>query len=333
MNGATRIIDDIPTAIDTVPNSWENAARFLMGLRLAGAETDCPKCGCPGLPFTRWTKGPKVKPIHFCHIDLKGSLTTCELDEPSARPVQAEYDLGNDDILGLVRNAKPFVLFSGGKDSLATLAYMKDIAAIAGKTITALHVDTTVGFPEVEVYVRDTCAKLEVQLEVVKPQSDYFSLVADWGIPAFNSRWCCRELKIKPLSTFLQGIDGAKIVFDGIRAAESHVRAKYMPFWFHPGFGCLSVSPIFRWSDEDVQGYIKDQELPQGDHLALGTSGECWCGAYKKRSDFEALCRLNPDLYDKLSEVEANNRNGFTFVYENGERISLQSIRHALEAG
>jgi 3'-phosphoadenosine 5'-phosphosulfate sulfotransferase (PAPS reductase)/FAD synthetase len=158
-------------------------------------------------------------------------------------------------------------------------------------------------------------------------------MAEQWGIPAFNSRWCCRELKIKPLATFLRGIQETKIVFDGIRAAESAIRAKYTPFWFHPGFGCLSISPIFRWSDAEVGAYIADNKLPQGDHLTLGTSSECWCGAYKTRSDFEALCRIDPELYGKLADVEANNRNGFTFVYEGGERVSLMDIRRQLEAG
>ena len=317
----------------TLPDSWENAARFLIGLELTGFRTECPKCHSAGLPFTQWIKGPKLKPVCVCHGNGAGSLTKCILDEIDASKVRSETELAVEDIAGLIRHAQPFVLFSGGADSLATLAYVKGIADAEGKKVSALHVDTTVGLQEIERYVQDTCSALDVDLHTVNPESDYFALAAQWGIPAFNSRWCCRELKIKPLAAFLKGISGPKIVFDGIRAAESTVRSKYMPFWFHPGFGCLSISPIFRWSDENVKSYIASENLPQGSHLTLGTSGECWCGAYKTRTDFEALCHLNPDLYEKLAELEANNRNGFTFVYNKGERITLHDIRRTLEAG
>ncbi len=314
-------------------SSWEEAAHSLLRLDLEGFRVMCPQCGRRGLPLTKWIKGPKVKPLCVCHLTPNGALDICTVDECEAAAIRAHISLPVQDVERLVANADPYLLFSGGADSLATLAYVRHIASRTQKTVTALHVDTTVGFPEIESFVETACAQLGVDLRVVKPQVDYFALASEWGIPAFNSRWCCRELKIKPLCAFLRAAPDPKIVFDGIRAAESAVRAKYLPVWFHPGFGCLSVSPLFHWTDEEVRCYAEDQSLPQGPHLTLGTSAECWCGAYKTRSDFEALCQLNPELYDKLAEVEASNKNGFTFVYENGERISLKEIRRALETG
>lgn len=241
--------------------------------------------------------------------------------------------LSDGEIEVLLGSATPYILFSGGKDSLATLMYLNKLASKTSTSLVALHVDTTVGFPETLSYVKDVCSALDVELQIVRPDTDYFTLANQWGIPAFNSRWCCRELKIKPIAEFLKTVPGSKIVFDGIRAAESSLRATYMPIWFHPGFRCLSVSPIFQWSDEEVYSRACVQGLPERPHLDLGSSTECWCGAYKTRSDFEALHRLNPSLYDKLEQVEANNKFGFTFIYEKGERISLQAIRTNLEAG
>jgi len=319
--------------MQTHADSWEGTAAFLLGLGLEGPLADCPACGRQGLPLTKWVKGPKVKPISVCHPNGGGRFNVCELDAVQAKSLRTRVGLSRADVERIMTYASPYVLFSGGKDSLVTLSYMKQIADSVGRSMVALHVDTTVGFPEVEEYVADTCRQFGVVLEIVRPQTDYFSMARNWGIPAFNSRWCCRELKIKPISDYLKQVPGRNVVFDGIRAAESAVRAKYMPYWFHPGFECLSVSPIFDWSDEDVLSYIQRQGLPAGSHLGLGTSAECWCGAYKTRSDFEALCHLNPELFEKLAQVEESNRNGFTFIYENGQRISLKSIRNAQLSG
>jgi hypothetical protein len=59
----------------------------------------------------------------------------------------------------------------------------------------------------------------------------------------------------------------------------------------------------------------------------MGTSGECWCGAYKCRGDFEALLDVHPDIFEKLVQVEKAQRGEFTFLYEGGRRVPLESLR------
>ena len=53
--------------------------------------------------------------------------------------------------------AQPYVLFSGGKDSLTTLSLVKDASKRLGKKIVAVHADTTVGLPENLDYVQRIC--------------------------------------------------------------------------------------------------------------------------------------------------------------------------------
>ena len=74
-------------------------------------------------------------------------------------------------------------------------------------------------------------------------------------------------------------------------------------------------------------GYIKRSGLPENPTADLGCSGECWCGAYKCRADFEALLEIHPDIFDKLVEVEKAQRGKFTFVYEKGERVPLAAVK------
>ncbi len=138
-------------------------------------------------------------------------------------------------------------------------------------------------------------------------------------------------MKVAPIRRYLAGVDGPKVVFDGIRAAESAMRAKYVPVWFHPAFRTVCVSAIFGWSDKRVVGYIDRNALPEGPAAKLGTSAECWCGAYKCRSDFEQLLDMHPEIFDKLVEVEKAQRGKYTFVFEKGNRIPLTSVKKAKE--
>jgi len=130
---------------------------------------------------------------------------------------------------------------------------------------------------------------------------------------------------------YLSTVEGPKVVFDGIRAVESNISATYIPVWYHPAFKCISVSPIFRWSDLKVQDYIERHNLPESPAAHLNTSAECWCGAYKCRADFEALLDIHPDIFEKLIEVEKAQRGKYTFLYEKGKRIPLSNVKRGRE--
>ena len=167
---------------------------------------------------------------------------------------------------------------------------------------------------------------LGVKLEIVRPKQDYFTLVKKWGIPSFKYRWCCRELKIKPIEKYLNNINESKVVFDGIRATESYLRKQYIPIWYHPSFKCLSVSPIFHWTDQDVFSYINNNGIPKTLLHSLGTSTECWCGVYKTEEDFRKLYDLNREMFYKLADVEKENKKRYTFLYKNGQKIPLANL-------
>ncbi len=302
---------------------WAQIKEAFGGISLEGLKLRCPRCKENGLVVTRWIKGPQLKPIYIFHIKYGKVRKVCELSEEQTQEIRGKISLLESDIKKLLETKRSFVLFSGGKDSLATLVYLKEIAEKAHSDLTALYVDTTAGLPENTRYVRKVCKYLEINLKVVKPKTDYFTLAKEWGIPSFGYRWCCRELKIKPIEEYLDSIKEPKVVFDGIRAAESNVRKQYIPIWYHPSFKCLSVSPIFYWSDQEVVSLINSNGLPKTLLHSLGTSTECWCGAYKTEADFRKLYELNRDMFYKLAKVEKENKNRYTFLYKNGEKIPL----------
>lgn len=310
---------------------WKPIEETFAGISLKGLKVICPQCGEHGLVITRWIKGPVLKPIYILHIKWRKVRKVCELREEQSKGVRSKVSILESDIKRLLDSRKSFILFSGGNDSLATLVYLKDIAKEVKNDLTAIYVDTTAGLPENAKYVKEVCKYLDINLKIVGPKVDYFTLAKKWGIPSFKYRWCCRELKIKPIKEFLSTIKESKVVFDGIRAAESNARRQYIPVWYHPSFKCLSVSPIFYWSDEQVISYVNSNGIPKTFLHSLGTSTECWCGAYKTKSDFEKLFNLDRNMFYKLVEVEEENKGRYTFIYENGQKISLKELAKTLK--
>jgi len=310
---------------------WKPIEESFAGIRLKGIKVICPKCGERGLVTTRWIKGPILKPIYILHIKWGKTRGVCELNEEESNNIRNKVLIHKSDIKQLLNSRKAFVLFSGGNDSLATLAYLLDIGKEVKNNLTAIYVDTTAGLPINTKYVNKVCKYLDVKLRIVRPKVDFFTLAKKWGIPSFKYRWCCRELKIKPIEEYLNRIKEPKVIFDGIRADESNTRRYYIPIWFHPSFKCLSISPIFYWSNEKVISYVNNNGIPKSFLNSLGTSTECWCGAYKNKSDFENLYKLDKDMFYKLSDIEKKNKGRYTFIYENGKKIPLAKLGKKLK--
>jgi hypothetical protein len=75
-----------------------------------------------------------------------------------------------------------------------------------------------------------------------------------------------------------------------------------------------------------VFSFINNNGLPKTLLHSLGTSTECWCGAYKTEEDFKNLYNLSKDIYYKLVDIEDNNKNRYTFIYKNGRKKSLRNL-------
>jgi len=152
-----------------------------------------------------------------------------------------------------------YVLFSGGKDSLCSLALLKETAS---GQLTAVHVDTTVSLPENLQYVENMCKTLEVPLVVLRPKKDFFTQAKKIGAPRFNARWCCFALKIKPMRDFLRSQPPGRLVFDGIRNEESIKRRDYKWVWYdRRHFKCFVIHPIIDWSESQVLNFLKERNL------------------------------------------------------------------------
>lgn len=223
------------------------------------------------------------------------------------------------------RLKNPFVLFSGGQDSLAAMAYVREHVP----RVRALFVDTTIGLPHTKEYAREVCEELGVPLIILRPREDFETLVEKWGLPSVKRRWCCYHLKIQPLQDYLRPIR-SKIVFDGIRAEESPKRRDFGKIWYYDKkkFKCFCVHPIYDWSRAEVENYIKEKKLRVNPaYRILGFSAECYCGAFAHRPEFERLKAHFPKFFDKLIEIEEKVETGYTYVYHGGRRVPLRELK------
>ena len=229
----------------------------------------------------------------------------------------------------LLKNRQPFVLFSGGRDSLAALVYLKNIAENVGNNVVAVHADTTVGLPCNIKYIKKICRLIKVKLVIVRPKNDYFTLAERWGLPRFQARWCCHALKIGPVNDYLKNQQKDKIVFDGIRAEESKRRSEIEFIKYDKKFGYLTCHPLLYWTREDVKAYLEKNGLPINPAYKQGfkRASECWCGVFKDPAEFELLFNYYPAMFDRLLELEAKQKSNFAYIYSHGKKIYLRDIK------
>jgi len=221
-----------------------------------------------------------------------------------------------------------YALFSGGRDSLVSLHLSKRVSEILKIGLKALHVDTTVSTPGNLEYVQEICNDLHVELTVLRPGHDFFSLVERWGFPTATRRWCCYHLKIEPLKKFFEKVDTSRaLVVDGIRAEESWRRRSFPKLGHHRHFKCLNYHPILEWTRQEVLKYIKAHGLKENPlYRKLPRVAECWCTAFKTAKQFTVLKEEWPELFERFLRAEANLKTGGSALFRNGKRIYLRDL-------
>lgn len=222
----------------------------------------------------------------------------------------------------------PYVLFSGGKDSLAVLSLVKRACDYIRVQPEAIYVDTTITIPENLNYVVEICRQLGVKLNIVRPESTFFELALRKGFPTFRRRWCCEYLKLRPVEGFLKDKPASRVVFDGVRMEES-LRRKNTPYMEWKDYlNCYLYHPILEWTSKDVHDYLAKERLSINPLYSKGfkRAAECWCGLYKSIDEFRLLRQYYPEMFNELLKLENMMQNGGSFLFARNRRIYLRDI-------
>jgi len=155
-------------------------------------------------------------------------------------------------------------------------AVLSHLASTVAPGIDVVFLDTGYHFAET-IGTRDAVeATLPVNLITITPVQSVAEQDAEYGKDLYktNPDLCCALRKVQPLATSLDGYDAWAT---GLRRAETHNRVIAPVIGWDAKKGKVKVSPIARWSDEDVERYITENNvlvnpLVQDGYPSIG----CW---------------------------------------------------------
>jgi 3'-phosphoadenosine 5'-phosphosulfate sulfotransferase (PAPS reductase)/FAD synthetase len=214
---------------------------------------------------------------------------------------------------------KVVVTFSGGKDSLAALLWIRNNFT---KEFVTVFCDTGWESPVTYQYIDEIADKLSLNL--VKLKSKRFDGMIDLAMrksrfPSSRRRFCTSELKAIPTIDFLLDVvDDDFVIVQGIRGLESESRSKmsaqcnYFKYYLDP-YGkdkkgkdkfhtyrkkdvlrfCKVratdvLRPVFDWTAQQVIDYILENRLEPNPLYRMG---------FKRVGCFPCIMSSNPEIY------------------------------------
>ena len=153
------------------------------------------------------------------------------------------------------------------------------VAHLAGSVAPGVEVvflDTGLHFAET-LRVRDKVARtLPVTVISAKPRLTLAEQEEQYGprLYARDPDQCCALRKVEPLEQVLDGYDAWAA---GLRRDESPTRARTPVVHFEYARNKVKVNPIAAWTEQDVQDYIAQHDVPVNQllHNGYGSVG-CW---------------------------------------------------------
>lgn len=131
--------------------------------------------------------------------------------------------------------------------------------------IKVVTLDTGRLFPETYETFAQTITKYNKKINICFP--DYLSvesMVSEKGPFSFydsidNRKECCTMRKVTPLNRALAGME---CWISGIRAGQSDNRSNMTDLEYDEHKKLFKYHPLFEWSFENVENYIKDMNIP-----------------------------------------------------------------------
>jgi 3'-phosphoadenosine 5'-phosphosulfate sulfotransferase (PAPS reductase)/FAD synthetase len=219
-------------------------------------------------------------------------------------------------------------LLSGGDDSLATALVTSQAKRFRG----CLHIDTGIGIPETQDFVRETCARQGWPLKVYRAMDygqDYDALVLAHGFPGPALHYkMYQRLKERALRVFIREHKTRRrdrlILSTGVRQSESERRMGHAVQVSREGLK-VWANPLFLATKFDCLDIIMAARVPRSPVVELiHKSGECLCGSFAKPDELKEIALWFPTTAARIRALEAR-------VKAAGQRACVWGVRPARE--
>lgn len=127
-----------------------------------------------------------------------------------------------------------------------------DLAVKVDPRIEVVFLDTGAHFPETLEFVEQVRARYDLNLTVTHPVPE----ASAW--PCGSER-CCQLRKVEPLR---QVLSTKQAWLTSLKRSDAATRASAPVVGWDATFGVVKVNPLATWTDDDVDSYLADHDLP-----------------------------------------------------------------------
>jgi len=194
------------------------------------------------------------------------------------------------------------VLFSGGWDSLvSTHKAMEN-----GDAEQVIHIDTGIGIPQTQEYVKQTCEEFGWPLRIISSDHDYEQIVLENQFPGPAVHIIMySKLKERALRIIPREMDRKPTFITGVRRHESEVRFENVEPKQEASQWVWEAN-IHDFHESDVKDYMQDHGLPESPvKQKYHHSGECLCGAFGNRTEELTVLEAHyPETAQYIKDLE-----------------------------
>lgn len=230
-------------------------------------------------------------------------------------------------------NERHILGISGGRDSAALAVYMRQ--NYPDIEMEYFFTDTGKELPEVYDFLNRLEGFLGKRINRLNPDRDFDFWLAEYGhfLPSAKTRWCTRQLKLRPLNLWLrEDLDKGVVVhsYVAIRADEPN-RAGYKSQ--HPN---MKVRFPLRDAGIDKAGVVdllKDTDIGEPEYYRWRSRSGCTFCFFQQKIEWVRLMEEHPKAFEEARAYEKTaEEHGSPFTWSDGESLDDLAKPERVEA-
>jgi len=196
------------------------------------------------------------------------------------------------------------VQFSGGKDSVAVLNWVKTVNKTLNKEMVALFVETGAEYPCVTAHVIDVCKRMGVPLKILNPRRHILQHYAEKEkFPNSIFRECMHEFIHETTDKFLLEQKKTFVLLRGGRN-EQRVKSRKCQTSIEKTVKHVTfkiIAPFYSLTKEQYEEELKKVSAFMWSGYEKGfVRTACWMCPFQTDQQFEALQKHYPVLWEKM---------------------------------